>query len=256
MRQRSLSARSRRTSATITGPMAGPIRPMRVVSSTGAERSSAIVLAGGEARTSTAERQQCPSTLEDQHQSAIECAGQHGVGAGRPRSFSPGDAIQQPVTVVAAHFSGAFTIRLGGFDTTPDLAYAWTMWETPTGATRAVHRDRCPQRERLRRPDHLHRSGAGPDAHRNGITYKLVMEAFSSTNGTCPAVQPSDTRTSSSPAKGPTASPACMRRSCRCARDHREADRGPARDHLTDHGLHLRRHERDRGPPGTTTTSP
>ena len=66
-----------------------------------------------------------------------------------------------PVTVVAAHFSGAFTIRMGGFDTTPDLTYGWTMWETPNNASPCAFTGAGgPQCQRVCRPDHLQRPGA------------------------------------------------------------------------------------------------
>ena len=155
-------------------------------------------LAGSEARTSHGYSSSCPTTLYDQHaERDRSVAGQHGVVQdGVPFLLARVTHYNNPITVVAAHFSGAFTIRLGGFDTTPDLTYAWSMWETPNSAnpcaftgTGVPNANGC--------ADQIIFTGQVPDQTltKNGITYKLVMKGFSPTNGTCPATQPSDTRT-------------------------------------------------------------
>ena len=88
---------------------------------------------------------------------------------------------------MAAHFSGAFTIRMGGFDTTPDLTYQWTMWETPNNANPCAftgigvpNANGC--------ADQIIFTGQVPDQTltKNGITYKLVMKGFSPTTGAVP----------------------------------------------------------------------
>ena len=164
----------------------------------GGSAATAFVGAGSEALTSHGYSGNCPALLSTAQQSAIGVspASTSLVQDGVPFLLARVTHYNNPVTVVAAHFSGAFTIRMGGFDTTPDLTYSWTMWETPNNASPCAFRgpgvpnaDGC--------ADQIVFTGQVPDQTltRNGITYKLVMEGFSPTTGSCPATQPNDTQT-------------------------------------------------------------
>ena len=74
----------------------------------------------------------CPSALSTGTQSAIgvERAGTATVQDGVPFLLARVTHYNNPITVLAAHFSGAFTIRMSGFEHARPH-YGWTMWETP-----------------------------------------------------------------------------------------------------------------------------
>ncbi len=167
-------------------------------SPTGAADASGFVGSASEALTSHGYSNSCPGTLSTSTQSAVgvKPATTASVQDGVPFLLARVTHYNNPVTVVAAHFSGAFTIRMGGFDTTPDLTYGWSMWETPNNANPCAftgpgvpNADGC--------ADQIVFTGQVPDQTltKNGITYKLVMKGFSPSNGTCPATQPANTQT-------------------------------------------------------------
>ena len=167
-------------------------------SPTGTASASAFVGSTGEALTSHGYSSNCPGNLSTSTQSVVgvKPATTSTVEDGVPFLLARVTHYNNPVTVVAAHFSGAFTIRMGGFDTTPDLTYSWTMWETPNNAFPCAftgigvpNSDGC--------ADQIVFNGQVPDQTltKNGITYKLVMKGFSPSSGTCPATQPANTQT-------------------------------------------------------------
>jgi LPXTG-motif cell wall-anchored protein/uncharacterized repeat protein (TIGR01451 family) len=167
-------------------------------SPTGTSTSSAFVGSTAEALTAHGSDGSCPSTLSTAEQSAIgvKPATTASVQDGVPFLLARVTHYNNPIQADAAHFSGAFTIRMAGFDTTPDLTYNWSMWETPNNA------NPCP----FTGPGVPNQNGCadqiaftgqvpGQTLTTGGITYKLVMKGFSPTSGTCPAVQPANTQT-------------------------------------------------------------
>ena len=184
--------------------------------------SSGFVGAGSEALTSHGYSGNCPRPPSTSQQSAIGVspASTSLVQDGVPFLLARVTHYNNPVTVVAAHFSGAFTIRMGGFDTTPDLTYSWTMWETPNNASPCAFTEAPAFPTPTGAPTRSSSTGRCPDQTltRNGITYKLVMEGFSPTTVLPGNPAERHHRRSSSPARGPTALPVSMRRSCRCVR--------------------------------------
>ena len=164
----------------------------------GTATSSAFVGSAGEALTAHGSDGSCPGALSTGEQSAVgvKPATTSSVQDGVPFLLARVTHYNNPIQAQAAHFSGAFTIRLGGFDTTPDLTYNWSMWETPNSAspcaftgTGVPNQNGC--------ADQINFTGQVSDQTltTGGITYKLVMKGFSPSTGTCPATQPSNTET-------------------------------------------------------------
>ena len=172
---------------------------LRAVLADGTSSSSGFVGAGGEALTSHGYSGSCPNSLSTSTQSAIGVApaSTSVVQDGVPFLLARVTHYNNPITAVAAHFSGAFTIRVGGFDTTPDLTYDWTMWETPNNSNPCAFTGiGVPNAERVCRPDHLHRPGARPDADQERHHLQAGDGGLQpDERQLCPATQPSDTRT-------------------------------------------------------------
>ena len=167
-------------------------------SPSGTSTSSAFVGSSGEALTAHGSDGTCPNALSTAEQSAVGVrpATTSTVQDGVPFLLARVTHYNNPVQAQAAHFSGTFTIRLGGFDTTPDLKYQWTLWETPNNANPCAFTGAgVPNQNGC--ADQIIFTGQVPDQTltAGGITYKLVMKGFSPTTGTCPATQPSNTQT-------------------------------------------------------------
>ena len=164
----------------------------------GTSTSSAFVGSSGEALTAHGSDGTCPNALSTAEQSAVGVrpATTSTVQDGVPFLLARVTHYNNPIQAQAAHFSGTFTIRLGGFDTTPDLKYQWTLWETPNNANPCAFTGAgVPNQNGC--ADQIIFTGLVPDQTltAGGIVYKLVMKGFSPSTGTCPATQPSNTQT-------------------------------------------------------------
>lgn len=131
----------------------------------------------------------CPGALSTAIQSAIGVmpASTTTVTDGVPFLLSSITHYNNPITAgVAARYTGNLALQLGGFDTTPTITYAWTMWETPNNASPCAFPDGPNTNGCADQTTFV--SQVGPQVlTKNGIRYRLVMNGFAGqTGGTCP----------------------------------------------------------------------
>lgn len=135
----------------------------------------------------------CPSSLTTSKQSALGVSPQPAgtVTVGAPFPLAKVTHYNNPVNSTDKKFVGKMTIKLGGFTTTPELTYDWTMWETPNNAATCALSE-APNEVKC--DDEVVFTGQIPSQTltQNGRTYKLVVNGFSPINNgaACPATMP------------------------------------------------------------------
>ena len=156
----------------------------------GSSTSTTYVGPGTEALTAHGYNPTCPTNLSTATQSALGVTPSSvaSVTDGNPFLLTTIKHYNNPISGAAAsRYRGNLNVRLSNFDGSPTLSFPWTMWETPNADNPCAYPN-GPNQNGCADQMTFTGSAATQTLTKDGISYKLVINGFSSAiNNACPA---------------------------------------------------------------------